>query len=83
MSDPVVGAIVAGVLWFVLGGMLEVIIYLVGFAVAAAFMEKKPGVSGGAILSAWVLGVSWAVFVLIQVIIQVVRLIQLLTGAAV
>ena len=83
MSDPIMGAIIAGVLWFFIGGAIEVIIYIIGFGIAAANLDKHTGASLVAIVSTWLVGIAWGVFVLIQVIIQIVRLIQLLTGAAV
>lgn len=80
--DPITATIVAGVLWFVLGAIGTVIVFwaIIGLGLLASFLFDRewPGVL--AIPVAWLAAVAWEIFVLVQVIIHGVELIQLLTA---
>lgn len=74
--DPITGAVVAIVIWFILIGVG----WFVGFWGGAAIGFSIGGDEGGTIgvFVGWLLGAGWAVFALIQAILQIVHLIQLL-----
>lgn len=76
--DPITGAVVAIVVWFVLISVGWVIAYL-GGVIAGAATDSETGVFVGAVIG-WLIGAGWAIFALIQAILQIVHLIQLIMG---
>jgi hypothetical protein len=90
--DPITSTIVAGVVWFFLGSVGAALIYLlVAFGIAGpigAAVNKRNRVDGYAagvafgVLPAWLLAIVWEVFVIIQVIIHAVTLINLIIAGA-
>jgi hypothetical protein len=83
--DPITSTIVWGVIWLFVGSFITAGIYLVGLAITALVFgssNRASGVAGTGIgvLVSWLAASVWQIFVLIQVIIHVVHLIQLLTG---
>lgn len=75
--DPITGAVVAIVVWFVLAGSAGVLILL--FAGLGEFIGGETGGFFGAIVG-WVAAAGWAIFAVIQAILQIVHLIQLIIG---
>lgn len=74
--DPITGAVVAIVLWFIFAWVGWGVIYVSIIGIGAAINDGD-GAFGGAILG-WILGAIWWVFAIIQAILQVVHLVQLL-----
>lgn len=80
--DPITGAIVAAVLWIVAGAAGSMVL-IVGSTVAGGTIAKREddGMFVGAFIG-WALAVAWDIFAAIMAIIQIVRIVQLLTGTA-
>jgi hypothetical protein len=76
--DPITGAVVAIVIWVVLISVGWVAFYFVGILIGAAGGSEGSTIVGGII--GYVLGAGWAIFALIQAILQIVHLVQLLGG---
>lgn len=76
--DPITGAVIASVIWFVLISVGWVLAYFGGALIGLAVGEEGGGVVGA--IAGWLLGAGWAIFALIQTILQVVHLIQLIIG---
>jgi hypothetical protein len=74
--DPITGAVVALVFWFIIGSIGWAAIYL-GSASIGVFIGDETGGLIGAIIG-WILGAAWWVFAIIQTILQVIHLVQLL-----
>jgi len=78
--DPITATIVAGVLWFVLGPIAAVILFWVvagiGLLIYALTDQKVWTVIFG--FSAWIAAVGFEIFVLVQVVIHIVHLVQLI-----
>lgn len=77
--DPIVAEIVAGVAWFFGGSIATVLIYLTVAMLVGALGKFRDGTFFSGVLLGWIAAVIWEAFVLIQVIIHAVNLIQLLT----
>ncbi len=82
--DPILATIIGGVLWFFLGSVASVLVYLI-FAVGLAFVleQVREGLAPLGFFFGWLFAAAFEVFVLVQVIVHVVRLVQLLSGQAV
>jgi hypothetical protein len=83
MDVTVTSTIIWGVLWFVVGSGLAAMVFWTTIAVAGGIgaLFKNPEL--GALFGfpvAWVLTVAWEIFVIVQVVIHIVTLVQLLTG---
>lgn len=80
--DPITGAIVAGVIWFIAAWAGAVTIFWIVAIIGTYFGEESdsaaPVVAGG--LIGWILAVIWFVIAIIQVIVQIVHLVQLANG---
>lgn len=69
--DPVTGAVVAGVLWFFVGGAGGgLIFWLVAVIWAAVFGQKLLGLG---VALGWLLAFAWEIFVIVQVTLQIVN----------
>lgn len=77
--DPITAEIVAGVLWFFLGSVGTVFIYMGIAMLVGALGRFKDGSFISGVLIGWIAAVIWEAFVLIQVIIHAVNLVKLLT----
>lgn len=80
--DPILETIVFGVLWFFVGSGLSVVIYMIFVALAAAIGVTKNSMGGASlvVLFGWLAAVAWQMFVIVQVILHIVTLVQLLTA---
>lgn len=76
--DPITGAVIAIVLWLVSIGVGYFVAFLAATLVGLAVGDENGGFIGAAI--GWIIGAGWAIFALIQAILQIVHLIQLITG---
>lgn len=74
--DPITGAVVAIVLWFLAISIGWVVAYFLGVILDVA------GGGGGVVgaIIGWLIGAGWAIFAVIQAILQIVHLIQLIIG---
>lgn len=88
--DPILATIIGGVLWLFIGSFVAAIVYMVGAGISMFFATRgsddgelsigKPIIG---IVISWILAAVVELFVIIQVIIHIVRLVQLLTGSEV
>lgn len=84
--DQITATIVGGILWFFLGSAGTVIVYFVVTLVLGtglAALTRHEGFIVVGIFLGWLAAIAWEVIVFIQVVLHVVRLIQLATGSAV
>lgn len=77
--DPLIGAIVAAVIFLVTIGLAYYVIPLVGGLIGGIVADGE-GIAVGAVLG-YILASAYAIFALIFFVINVVRIIQLATGA--
>jgi len=83
MDVTVTSTIIWGVIWFVAGSALSAAIFWAVLGLGALVGTAFKGAEVGAVVSlpiAWVATIIWQIFVIIQVIIHIVTLVQLLTG---
>lgn len=73
--DPIVATIIWGVVWLFLGSIGSAVIFFVSTLTFAAFDKEAVGAVIG-----WLLAFVWQFFVVIQVILHIVRLIQLVVA---
>jgi len=75
--EPVTGAIVAGVIFFFLIPLGYFVLPML-FGVIGAAIADEGGAAIGAIVG-YLAATAWAIFAVVQVILQIVRLVELLT----
>lgn len=80
--DPITATIVWGVVWFFAGSVGTVVIYFILFGIGFLLSEATESDWPAAISVGlgWLFAIAWQIFVLIQVIIHTVTLIQLITA---
>ena len=68
--DPITATVVAGLLWFFLGGLGGGIVYLifVGLGALVDNLTDNPVWLGAGVIIGWIASVLWSGFVLFQVI---------------
>lgn len=78
MEPTILSTIIWGVLWLFVGGFVGVAIFWGTAAIGAILAKGEPGgvLIGGVV--GWTLAAAWEIFVIIQVVLHVVTLIQLL-----
>lgn len=90
MEPTILSTIIWGVIWLFAGHFVTVLIVwasalsggLIGAAKSKGRDDKTPlGILGGAAIG-WIIGAAWEIFVIIQVVIHIVTLIQLLIAGA-
>lgn len=82
--DPITSTVVAGVLWFVLGEIATVAIFFLvtGIMIGLAALTDVEWLAPVGVALAWASAVAFQIFVVIQVVIHVVTLIQLIVSGA-
>lgn len=82
--DPILATVIGGVLWFFIGGFIGGIIYI-AFALTGGALASSTDHARWALLIpiGWFLAAIWWIWVMIQVILHGIRLVQLLTGSPV
>lgn len=83
--DPISATIIAGLLWFFLGSAGTVAIYFIvfGISIGIAALADAEWIAGLGVVVAWVAGIVWEIFVFFQVIVHIIRLVQLVSGSPV
>jgi len=90
MEPTILSTIIWGVIWLFVGHAITGIIFwvtvisggLIGASKSKGLDDNTGvGLLGGALIG-WVLGVAWEIFVVIQIVIHVVTLIQLIAAGA-
>jgi uncharacterized membrane protein required for colicin V production len=76
--DPITGAVVAIVLWFVSISIVWFVIVFGCALIGHAIADEDGGALGSII--GWVLGAVWAVIAVIQIILEVSHLLNLIAG---
>lgn len=80
--DPITGAVVAAVLWFVLRTIIAVAIVFAGFGVGfgVAMLTGKDALAVPFIILGWLAAIAWEIFALIQGWLAIVEIFQLVTA---
>lgn len=76
MGDPIIGAVVA-IVMFLVSIPLGFWVPIIGFGALGASLSE--GAAAVGMFFGWLVGIAWAVFALINAVLQIIRLIQLLT----
>lgn len=80
--DPLIGAVVAAVLWFFLRGIIGAVIVFLSVFLGGFLAEVfgQPFVAGVVIFIGWLGAIAWWIFAIIQTVLEVVRIVQLASG---